>query len=241
MEVKHNIDYSKYSLTELIDIYSRVDRRYNEDRALTIEAEITKRTGMDREAIENEIKKGLKSKAFSAPRKNTVIKVIAWILIIYSGFRLLGALFSFVAPSPYDLISIDAIMDTLPDVSKFLFNNLYIMEMPSLIIAGLFIFFSIGLLNIEESARENTVYMLWFALFWNIGWTIFMHKYVTLPMMGNFASMMDAPNEGFFQSFSYVSLIFSQLIPTIIIGFFIYKLSSYEVKRIFRAAEETED
>ncbi|MGD8782630.1 MAG: hypothetical protein PVH88_27195 [Ignavibacteria bacterium] len=233
MVEKNKIDYSKYTLTELLDIYSRVNQTFNKDSALAIETEIHKRTGMDREAIENEIKSLIKSKVHGRKKRNTHLTVISWILIIYSGFTLLTSLVGFIVFLFFDSSTFNKLGSNSSVITDFFLNNMYVQHLPTIIIATLFIYFTSGLFKLDESSRENTVYLLWFSLFWNIVWGIFIYKFLTIPMMTNAMAMMDIPQMGFFQSSSYAAVISGNLIPSIIIGYFIYKLSSREIRREF--------
>ena len=225
-------DYSKYSLNELFDIYSRIDKISNAERFVALENEIITRTGLDRTDIEKQLNLSNTLNVAKPKKRNTKLLVICWILIIYSSFAFLS---SFITTITSLFIGgsnlIDIVEGSISPISEFLITHIYVTQLPTLIISSLFILFAIGLFKNKESSRENIVYLLWFAMFWNIVWSFFIDRLVTSVILENNTLM---PMRSFSTSASMVSSIIFNLFIAAIIGYFIYELSSREIKKEFK-------
>ncbi len=231
MSEKNIPDYAKYSLSELFDIYSRVDKINNVERFNALENEIINRTGLERNDIEKQINLS-NTLNVKTKKRNTQLLVISWILIIYSGFAFLS---SFITTITSLLVGSSVIKNlvvgSFSPISEFLIKHMFVTQLPTLIISTLFIVFTIGLFKNKESSRENIIYLLWFSMFWNFAWSLFIDKLVTSVILEHNTLM---PMHNLSTNASTVSSIIFNLFIAAIIGYFIYKLSRYEIKREFQ-------
>ena len=231
MSEANKSDYSKYSLNELFDIYARIDKINNVDRFNALEDEIIARTGLDRNEIEKQINLS-NSLNLGKKKKNTKLVVICWILIIYSGFALFTSFMTTITSSlTGNSVLKNIVEDSIPPISKFLISHMYLTTLPTMIISAIFIYFTIGLFKNKESSRENIIYLLWFAMFWNFAWSFFINRLVTSVILEHNTFM---PMHNSFNNASIVSSIISNLIGAAIIGYIIFVLSSNEIKREFK-------
>lgn len=224
-------DYKKYSTPELFDIYSRIDRLNNLERFNALENELKERTGLESTDLEKQISISKSLKTYKQ-KKSTHLVVISWIIVIYSGFTLLSSLIGFITSLFIKTSFISTSdLEILPSISKFLIKNMFLIYLPTLVIATAFIFNTIGLFRNKESSRENIVYLLWFSLFWNFVWSIFQIKFITLYIIPN--NIFNNSQMNFMKTGTVISSIVSNLFLGLIIGYIISKLSSNEIKREF--------
>lgn len=167
--------------------------------------------------------------------KSTFVNVLAWISIVIAGFMVFTSAIQNVVVSMMPTPNFDEMpgeaFAMLPPMMQFMFSHLKTIVFLVLIVALIFLVFSIGLLIRKEWARKAFIGLLVFGILSSL-FPVFFHHAIT-PDFSNMPQHPSAPNlESFTTMFTMVSILMAILITALYI-WLIKKLTSKDIKAEF--------
>ena len=221
-------DYAKYSLKELLEVYSRIDKINHPKKTEAIENEIRRRTG--NENIEEGLKIFNSLKSEEKP-KSKFVNIVAWVIIVIASINALSGLMGFIISVNIPEESYSSFETIIPSAGMLYIKNLYLIYLSGFVFALLLLYSAIGLLKRKESTRKLLIYLLSLSISYSIFMAIFLNS--VMPEFSSSSYNMDESLFGFMKTFSSVFSISFTIILSLLVIWVINKLNKKEIKLEF--------